>query len=65
MGEKMYYLVEILIFTFLAIYFITKPQDILKLFKQEGKKELYMVVRVIGVIIAVGNIVLNLDKLLQ
>lgn len=38
MGEKIYYIVQILIFSFLAIYSVTRPQDILKALKKEMKK---------------------------
>lgn len=65
MGEKIYYIVEILIFSFIAFYTVTKPQDLLRIFKKENKKESYMIIRILGVSISGYMIISNISNLLK
>jgi len=63
MGEKLYYFTEVLIFTLIALYFLFKPQDALRVLKLEDKKGLSVIVRTIAVAAAVVNVIINMNKL--
>lgn len=65
MGEKLYYLVEVIIFSSIALVFIFSPQSILNALKLKLQKEKLDIIRVIVVIVAVLNAVINLNKFLQ
>jgi hypothetical protein len=65
MREEIYYLLQFLIFGFLAIYFIANPVRILKLINQENNKHFYTIIRMIAISIAFINLAINLEKLLN
>ncbi|GKX29603.1 hypothetical protein SH1V18_20830 [Vallitalea longa] len=65
MGGKIYCIVQIIIFSFVAIYTVTKPQDLLRVFKKENNKELYMIIRILGVSISGYMIFSNISVLLK
>lgn len=65
MGDKFYSLSQVAIFTFMALYIVFKPQGVLKILKLDKSPSLSIVIRVIVVIVAIGNIILNLNNFLQ
>jgi len=62
MGEKFYYITQVLIFSGIAIFAIRKPKLLVKnIFKNDNTK--VVVGRVFGVF-AIINVIINLKKLL-
>lgn len=63
MGLKVYYIVEILIFTAIGIYALLKPETLSKIVLKNDDHKLTNVIRFLG-IIALLNAVMNINKLL-
>jgi len=63
MGVKVYYIVEILIFTTIGIYALLKPITLSEIVLKNENYKLTNVIRVLG-IIALLNAVMNINKLL-
>ena len=63
MGEALYYLFDIIIFTIMALIFIFTPELIFENLKLDFKERTVNIIRVIGVIVAVANVLMNLNNL--
>lgn len=65
MGENIYYLVEVVIFTSIALVLIFKPEVILKNFKIDIKKRTGKIIGIIFAIVAIFNAFMNLSNFLK
>ena len=63
MGLKVYYIVEIFIFTAIGIYALLKPGELSKIILKNENNKLINIIRILG-IIALLNAVMNINKLL-
>ena len=53
MGTAVYYFIDFLTTLAAGIYFLVKPQDILKIFKKQNNKSFPSIIRGLGILVVV------------
>lgn len=64
LGELAYYIVQVLIFTGMGLVLILKPDIVLKTISKDNKVVRW-IIRVVGILVALANVVLNLSHIFK